>query len=329
MYTIYPFLLNILSLLLCIDISLCNSYGVCITGQMGRLELETKVSRILRPLWKRKDKVDIVLVLSASNNTIFVNGNKTENQILYNTTDDIINFLSPYARKVVPLMLEQGKDPVLLDRYVKKLGKPFQVRAPDRETAQAMLMELLETKAARAKVHVRQWYNFKKCYDMFRDLEFEFKKKYDAVVRVRDDGYLIETIDPQIVINPPRIVISSFDSWSGYNDKGAMMSRELAENYFNGFLDLFYIYNDKLLDYEITIPEQYTKAVFTHYKFNVTQNASEFSQLPARVCTSSSVGRCFRIFYKHETSGPCYFKYMPDKKKFIKANTCHLCEYDS
>eukprot|EP00729_Bicosta_minor_P006725 gene6725-14622_t len=50
-----------------------NKLGVCITGQLSRLELATKIERLLKPArahgW---DSVDLVLVLDDSSDS-FVN----------------------------------------------------------------------------------------------------------------------------------------------------------------------------------------------------------------------------------------------------------------
>ena len=109
-----------------------------------------------------------------------------------------------------------------------------------------------------------------------------------------------------------------------YVDKGVVVSRKAASNYFNGFLDSFYMFYDDLYINNGTISlstykhhknkgkkfdlnsERFTQAVFHYYKFNVMQSSKYFSIIPTKISIKTKFGRCFPIFKKWENSMQCY-----------------------
>lgn len=179
----------------------------------------------------------------------------------------------------------------------------------------------------KAKSHVAQWYSFKKCYETFQEVEFEYNHRYDALIRLRDDGALIHLLDPfRVKYDLSHAIISSCDTWGGYNDKGVMLSRSAAKGYFDGFLDLYYFQNDNLLKYNISSSsEKYTKIVFRHFNISVTQSAYLFPTIPERIIghrKDSSPKTCFRIYGRVSYSAPCYLKAFSKNESFIKSHIC-------
>ena len=69
--------------------------GVCITGQIGRLELESKIKHIFKPLTDTKlVKVDVVIILGNESTSVHLNGHKDENQNKYINDAEISSFLN-------------------------------------------------------------------------------------------------------------------------------------------------------------------------------------------------------------------------------------------
>jgi hypothetical protein len=66
------------------------NFGLCITGQLGRLQLESKVKFLLEPLiLRRNNAIDIVLILEDNDELVYVNGHG-DRQLLYNSSDEIV-----------------------------------------------------------------------------------------------------------------------------------------------------------------------------------------------------------------------------------------------
>jgi len=118
------------------------------------------------------------------------------------------------------------------------------------------------------------------------------------------------------------------------------VNRKSAFNYFNGFLETFYMFYDELyvnkgklslakvglkkstkVIFDLN-PERYTEAVFRYYKFNVMVSSLHFSPIPNKFSNHSSIGKCFPLFKRASFSMPCYIKGNPLQEKLIKQNWC-------
>jgi hypothetical protein len=67
-----------------------HTFGLCITGQLGRLQLESKIKYLLEPLVQRKNNaIDIVLILEDNDELVHVNGQGYK-QLLYNSSRAIV-----------------------------------------------------------------------------------------------------------------------------------------------------------------------------------------------------------------------------------------------
>lgn len=234
--------------------------------------------------------------------------------------------MQPYSRKVIVNLRKKKNEPVLWQHYVDNLGEKF-TKPPKGPKGRAEKNKFREKSTLRAKSHVTQWYSFRRCYEMFEELELEHNHRYDALIRLRDDGALVRVLDPfRVKHDSSHAIISSCDVWgSGYNDKGVMLSRSAARGYFNGFLDLYYFNNHHLLKYDISSPEKYTKAVLHHYNISVTESVYLFPTIPQRIIGHKddlSPETCFRIFGRVPTSAPCYLKELPSNASFIESHMC-------
>ena len=334
--------------------------GVCVTGQIGRLELESKRQYLFGPLHNNSMvKLDVVFVLGNEDSSVFVNGRVDDNQQKYVNETAIKDFLSPHVDDVVVKWVDQPDNPTINHLYADNLGKLVKSNTK-------------EFQYSRTKSHIRQWFNLKQCYNTFLDLEFAHGERYDAFIRLRDDGYLVDRINPFPVVawktmsesesesktqveaprmirgrvqmvfssaNPPDIILSACDSWGGYNDKGVVVGRAASHNYFNGFMDVFYLHYSKLTHGKIHLgkydirkrykyphmelaPEIYTKSVLTYFNMSVMQSASLFPLIPSRVSDKSNFGRCFRIFDVNAHSAACYVSNIPQRSDFIRKGKC-------
>jgi len=183
----------------------------------------------------------------------------------------------------------------------------------------------------RAKSHVRQWYYFRRCYDAMLENEFILNRKYDVMVRLRDDNFIAGPMDPGIMAKytpkfPNTIILSSCEQWRKHsiNDKGAIVSREAARVYFTAPLDTYYIYPRKVFKMKTTqvmSPEIWLNHVYGRVNgFNMVHDVSEFPVMTYRHLPKelSPIGGCVSInvaFRDHEVLR-CYTS--GDERRLIK-----------
>ena len=160
----------------------------------------------------------------------------------------------------------------------------------------------------RARSHVRQWYYFRKCYDAMKEQEFKLKRKYDVMVRLRDDNFIAAPMDPGVITKytsafPNTIVLNNCEKWRLYsmNDKGAIVSREAAQVYFTAPLDTYYIYPNKVFGMKtstVISPEIWLNHVYSYLNgLNMVQDVNEFPVMTYRHLPKelSPTGGCVSI----------------------------------
>ena len=285
--------------------------GLCVTGQIGRLELRSKVQQLARPTIGGGSALDLVFVLSPHNQTVFVNErpgfrdhyehNAKAVELAassFVTEEDIVaavNQLLPSNRSNRRLSLAERLDgdfffstapatgaaaaaaataggfdrrllrvfvrlrvqaagPPLLGWYVRQLDKP-DMSAKQREV--------------RARSHLAQWTAESQCLDEFERLEAGGGWRYDLLVKLRDDSFVLKPLNVARLPWKGFALVKDCLGWTGTNDKIAAVDRDLAPLFFRTPLAS---YENASLPWEqlqsatnITIknPETYLKAVFS------------------------------------------------------------------
>jgi hypothetical protein len=175
----------------------------------------------------------------------------------------------------------------------------------------------------RAKSHVRQWYNLQKCYDAMKEQEFKLNRKYDVMVRLRDDNFIVGPMDPGVITKytsafPNTIILSNCEKWGhSINDKGAIVSRKAAQVYFTAPLDTYYIYPQRVFRMKssyVISPEIWLNHVYGRLNgLNMVQDVSKFPvmtyrRLPKELskmdgCLSLNIGPLDYLQLRCYTSG--------------------------
>eukprot|EP00928_Gymnodinium_smaydae_P061696 TRINITY_DN45726_c0_g1_i1.p1 TRINITY_DN45726_c0_g1~~TRINITY_DN45726_c0_g1_i1.p1 ORF type:complete len:649 (-),score=76.28 TRINITY_DN45726_c0_g1_i1:119-1990(-) len=194
--------------------------GVCITGQIGRLELQSKVDNLVSPALENNMIVNVALVIDARGDTLFVHstpgssssdGFQIQETGKYKTFHDTIGLFSEQVGVIYDWFVPQ--DIEIDSRYERALDTSI-----DSKT--------------RARSHVRQWQAFHRCWDVLENPRFSM----DYMVRVRDDLVLYSKFVPAGSI--PRVVTPACQKWFGLNDKFAfVVGRRAIQAYLQGPLD--------------------------------------------------------------------------------------------
>lgn len=191
-----------------------KSLAVCITGQLKRLELKSKLQNVILPAQRAGLNVRVAVVVDPAAAPVYVHTARGPGTRL---AKDVTMIDGPYGKlkeierdfpASVSVIVEPFK-PTLYQvdtRYVRELGK----NNGDAET--------------RAKSHVKQWQSLHKCWDLIQDLD------PDYTLRLRDDDIVYDTWVPSGTA--PGLVVPKCASFGGVNDKGALaISAPVAKAY--------------------------------------------------------------------------------------------------
>ncbi|GBG34055.1 Hypothetical Protein FCC1311_102782 [Hondaea fermentalgiana] len=234
-----------------------------ITGQLSRLELESKIVNVFEPQMERYD-VDVLLFLK-----VFV---KLESMSLprwpspYEITDWDDAYLKSWARDSVPGMIPES----LRIEHVseQRNGEPYTFRkiihmeVRSRSSSGTMSWqivlinkendglvvyppELSDSSDWNAWMDAQQdtFRNFRKAMMFIEDMELQRGKYFDVVFRMRDDTF---AFGPFLI--PPDFDRDSFGTTqcglssypNGYSDHNFILGRNIASKVLRGFAEDFY-----------------------------------------------------------------------------------------
>lgn len=241
--------------------------GVCVTGQITRLELESKVHNLidvnLNLGVSDLTAMDIVMILAPPNSTHFVNEDIKSFQMetdMYETGQDIRNYIAATTQSVnraglnlTIILRSQEEKPLVHQWHVDHLNKK-KMTMTDSQVVE------------RARSHVRQWTALSECMDEIAKLEEWHQIRYDVLVKIRDDSYILQPFNLRNVEWKDAVGVKSCLQWGGMNDKVAVMDRKFGEIFFKAPITAYY---DPAIDWPtiqrtvgINNPESYLNAVF-------------------------------------------------------------------
>mmetsp|Transcript_29868 Transcript_29868/g.55975 ORF Transcript_29868/g.55975 Transcript_29868/m.55975 type:complete len:621 (-) Transcript_29868:307-2169(-) len=182
--------------------------GICITGQIRRLELQTKVDRLIRPLQDAGYRVGVALVIDPREETNFIHrhaglpygnftvelGNFTN---LQQAVDTLPHNITVIADAFIP------HDYPVDDRYVWSMFS----KQPEKG---------IEYAQSRARSHMRQWEALDRCSEL---LLHHFKA---FSIRLRDDSAVLEPFVLPAELEEGSIYVPSCAPCGGLNDKFAL-----------------------------------------------------------------------------------------------------------
>jgi len=207
---------------------------VCITGQLGRLELENKIRTLIDPLHRHGYEIGLALVLSKGTPTFthaFMKEQRyaSEREMLdvfrYHPNVKILN--SPHS------LYDPMPDPNPPAVYFVNMKKH-----DDRD---------LDKVFQRAENHVRQYDSYRRCWDIERSTApphgpgEPVPPQYDVYIRIRDDVGFEKNLNMTLVNtftaiarkrNNKAIMVSDCRSFGGVNDRLAIVTPAAAEDYF-------------------------------------------------------------------------------------------------
>uniref|UniRef100_A0A7S3NGS9 Hexosyltransferase n=1 Tax=Aureoumbra lagunensis TaxID=44058 RepID=A0A7S3NGS9_9STRA len=187
--------------------------GVCVTGQLSRLELESKIRRLIS-LNSEAYEIDMVFVLGT--NTHFVNGETDAGGRAEWSAELIRKAVRHWAPRVARVVVDAGPQlerPYIELSYLQASDKPWLGKA-------------------RIESHVRQWWSLLRCWKHFIHLACKRQAPYQTFVKLRDDAFLLAPIILKNMNIQDLIVLPECGNFAGYNDKWAFLDATLGRAYF-------------------------------------------------------------------------------------------------
>jgi len=225
---------------------------VCITGQLGRLELRHKIEGLVKPMTAEFSRVDVGLAMDdeAGSSMRFVNSDAKSSD-----SSDLV--LSDVERE----LLAAGATSVLVQfphhNVSAQLNQTFLRNIEKREMTWAQ-------REALAVGHVRQFESLAACSSIFDRL----LQPPAIIARIRDDALIANmnitglwhTLQGYRDAGEPKVILTQeCPTWFGINDKGAVVPGAAASDYFSGLIE---DYHKRLTnDIFVNNPETYFMSV--------------------------------------------------------------------
>ena len=278
--------------------------AVCITGQKERLEIESKLKHLADV---KGANIDLLLVLSNAS-AKSVNPLKSGEKANHSSIEAGLQKLRAKAHGFRYLTMEQPKSPMLSPEYTSHLN--FQHQKQDK-------------KVFRATVHVNQFYSISKCYSEMLIQEALNGRKYDLVLRLRDDLLFLNDFDPLAVYKylhkrNKDVVQQKCDAWGGVNDKVAAITRESAEKYLTGFFDYYYLFRERLNWEKIHNPETFTREVMRSSNLRLIRTFEPL--LPGVPSSKADHKTCFKV---RPDGILCYQMIFKESAQRLADELCH------
>ena len=230
--------------------------GVCVVGQMERLELRSKVLNLLLP--NSDFLIDVVLV--ASHSAFFANAFTDTGYRMGWTKESIRSYLEK-EKKLAETNGRRLYNRLIIDDAEQE---PAPLIIPEYE--HGARKEKPTTALVRIQSHVRQWLSMLQCYRHFQSQ----KVHYDVIVKVRDDSFVLTPWNIAKLNYSGTIRIPECLGWRGYNDKVAVLDSQYAEAFFSGpVTDYYFNYSALNITAGQHNPESILKAALKRRKAKV------------------------------------------------------------
>ena len=192
---------------------------VCISGQLSRLEMDSKFENLFLPLQESGFQVDVAFALSTGR-LIFSNPRKVKKQTedmatAFANETSLLSYMKAHNLGVVSnkgFVYKRVADPPLNIQYEQQLMQ---------KSENATEQRIQERRAFRTANHARMYDSYQRC---MRDIDSKTLEGYDLVVRIREDVGFPKPVRSRLFTDLPRNTIVSGDCrvWGGMNDRFAI-----------------------------------------------------------------------------------------------------------
>ncbi|CAM9365524.1 unnamed protein product [Chrysoparadoxa australica] len=255
--------------------------AVCVVGQLSRLQLDSLVTFFIQPNVARGHPVDVVVRLSDTSESTNA-PDLAPGVWAGSSSQDIEAYLSQYARRVSASVDEPPLFQIR-DSFIDASDKSYRT---------------LEAKRDRHIGHLKQYHAVGLCMDQVEAWEKGFGKKYDVILKVRDDSEL----QSQLVVKHKHKRTAYFlkcMSWGGLDDKHFLGGRQAAGLIMRRLMPDYLSRSLKEMQYDQRGALRMPKNIETYYAreaalLGVPIAKVNADALPFITVRSKSEGKCYK-----------------------------------
>ena len=215
-------------------------FALCLTGQLSRLELATKISRILEPNLARGVDVDLFLFLERPRPGRPPRQSRPKLQLgteLYTRfgADELQQFVTENTRSA-------GAGRFRCEARLHSSPEPYRYsKYGDKEPLFPLDDDL--TADERFQLNFAMLAQLRSCMQMVGAAEVRDRAHYDFVVRLRDDSVVFDDWLLRAEVFGESITDVQEASWGAINDHTFVVSRQYADAMFRGPVEDYYLQN--------------------------------------------------------------------------------------
>lgn len=220
---------------------------ICITGQIRRLELRTKLKRFIEPMLSAGHQVEVYLVMDPRNDTNYIHraaGSHTAGgkyTILTGEFESLNETVALFPKNMTVIFDPFVPADYRFDPRYAMMMEEISAWGPSLGTALTKAME-------RARSHGRQWEALRRCWRLAQIADPVPPK---AAIRLRDDVAVLQRFVPSLETMSRGVHVQNCEHYFGLNDKGAIVSGQgEVENYFTKPLELMLKNFTQLLSFQ-------------------------------------------------------------------------------
>lgn len=189
-----------------------SKVAVCIAGQIGRLELDSKVRNVFLPLMEQQSLLHVFVALEAGDANYVNTKTASQAEVRY-TPEDI--------RRKLHQFYQGGsiRPHVDHDMDIRPWGKYYLSR------------KSWVNRSERLASHMSQHANLKACVDLIEDSEAKLGIRYDVILKLRDNTIapkpfkIVSARDIDAASLTEAVLVKNCADWGGINDKVMLIPR--------------------------------------------------------------------------------------------------------
>ena len=220
--------------------------AVCVTGQIGRLELGSKAQNLLKSLDRQADFVD--LYVSLEEGAVHYNNVPKFKSVCGTDIETMRDAFRPWLR----MTREQSDD----DSFPINTNLPIY-----QQKWWNFTRDIIDH---RTKNNIRQFRHSRWCAQAMQEREIRLGFHYHGFVRIRDNSIVLKPFRfPTALLRStlPMVAVRKCMSWGGYNDKTIIGNRLAFDAALRGSSEGYYLSPMVQRNHSLRNPEQLTKAV--------------------------------------------------------------------
>lgn len=306
---------NFLLYLLCVwrYVKSESRVAICVTGQLARLELGSKIHRLVVPNLHLGSEVGLFIRLDYEEKVhlahptfygksirygLFAGTNESElyrlvNQSVHRSLE--LHAINTKNKSDGNFVLRTSIQSPLMKEYVPTQGLPENCTAKDR-----------------FQIHMRWRESLRECMLMVEKEEILKRKFYDVIIRIREDSFVLKALPILQWLHRGKVTSDKLFNFDGVNDHTLIVPREYAEKIFRGSIEDYYL--NTTVPIACKLSEQQLKAIIDAY--NIPTRTVSFCLLP--IITLRGISEQFKWRF-HQVQAQVYWR---EYKSCLR----HCCE---